>query len=242
VTGWPRRRFWAEPRAAPGAGGWEVRLDGRPVRTPARAVMSLPTQALAEAVAAEWAAQGETVDPRTMPLTRAANAAIDRVAREMQAVADALAAYAQTDLICHRAASPAGLAAAQAAAWDPYLAWAEAELGSPLAVTAGVIAVPQPEPSLMRLRAEVGRFDPFALTALHELVTLTGSLILGLAAARGRAPGPEIWAASRVDEDWQERLWGRDAEAAEAARLRREAFLSALRFHRLSRPEARDPD
>ncbi len=235
MTGWHRRRFWAEARAEPVPGGWEVRLDGRPLSTPARVRMALPTAALAEAVAAEWQAQGETLDPRTMPLTRAANAALDRVARAMAEVADALAAYAETDLLCHRAEAPAGLAAAQAAAWDPFLDWAAAELGAPLRVTAGVIAVTQPAASLARLRAEVGRLDPFALTAFHDLVSISGSLILGLAALRGRATGSEIWTASRVDEDWQERLWGRDAEAAEAAEARRDALLTALRFHDLSR-------
>jgi chaperone required for assembly of F1-ATPase len=235
MSGWASKRFWTRAEATPAEQGWEVRLDGRSVRTPARAPLVLPALPLAEAIAEEWDAQTDLVDPASMPMTRAANSAIDKVTPQRAAVAAMLADYAGTDMLCYRADSPAELAAQQAAAWDPFLDWAADRFGARLVVTVGVVPVAQPPEALERLAAEVDRLDPFALTAFHDLVALSGSLVLGLAAISGRASGEELWDVSRIDEDWQARLWGVDDEAAEAAARRRADFLNALRFHALSR-------
>jgi len=230
LTGWAPKRFWKAATAEAAPGGWEVRLDGRPLRTPAKAPLMLPTAALARAIAAEWNAQGATVDPAAMPLTRAANSAIDKVTPGREEVVAMLAAYGETDLLCHRAEAPEGLVRRQAEAWDPLLAWAAEALSAPLIPTVGVIGVPQPPESLARLRAAVDALDPYELTAFHDLVALSGSLVLALAALRGQAPAEALWQASRVDEGWQEELWGADEEAARAAELKRRDFLQAMRF------------
>lgn len=239
MTEWALKRFWTEAHAEPGEGGWAVLLDGRPVHTPARAPLLLPTEALAEAVAAEWQAQEGEVQPGLMPFTRAANSALDKVVPQAGAVADMLIEYGDTDLLCYRAETPEELAAAQAEAWDPLLDWARSALGAPLVATAGVIHVDQPERARAGLRAAVAGQDAFALTALHDLVTLSGSLVIGLAAQKGVLPAEELWTRSRVDEHWQERQWGRDAEAARMEEARRADFLVASEFHALSRRPAR---
>lgn len=235
---WKLKRFWKTAEAVPVEGGWEIRLDGRPVRTPAKARLVLPSRALAEAVAAEWADQQGEVDPLSMPMTRSANAAIDKVVPQRAEVAALIAAYGETDLCCYRAEVPEGLVARQVAAWDPMLDWAGSAFGAPLAVTVGVLPVTQPEASLEALQDRVAAEDAFALAALHDLVALTGSLVLGLAAAEGVLPGEEIWRRSRIDETWQEEQWGIDDEAADVAARKFGDFLHALAFYRLSRPFA----
>lgn len=236
--GWTAKRFWKTAEVAPAeGGGFAVLLDGRPVRTPAKAPLVLPTRAAAEAVAAEWAAQEAVVDPRSMPVTRAANSAIDTVRPHHAAVIGTVAAYGASDLICYRAEAPEALVARQAAAWDPLLDWAEDVLGVRLVVTSGIVHAAQPPESLARLGATVASFDPFALAALHDLVALSGSLIIGLATAIGAAEPEMLWDLSRIDEDWQAEAWGVDAEAAEAAALKRAEFLQALRFLHLLRAE-----
>ena len=234
MTEWAAKRFWRGVSVAPEEGAHAVRLDGRPLRTPGRAPLRLPTPALAEAVAEEWRAVGDLVDPRAMPFTRAANAAIDKVAPEREAVVAELAGFGASDLLCYRAEGPEALAARQAEAWDPLLDWAARAHGARLAVTRGVMPTPQDPGALDRLAAPLTAADAFALTALSDLVALTGSLVIGLAAASGEWDPGELWARSRIDEDWQEALWGRDEEAAEAAALRRRDFLGAERLHALA--------
>ncbi len=229
------KRFWKEVRVEPEAGGWALHLDHRPVRTPAGASCLLPTRALAEAVAEEWTAQGEEVDPRVMPLTRSANSAIDRVMPDPAAVADGIAAYGGTDLVCYRAPHPEGLKRHEAEAWDPLVEWAAAALGAPLLLAEGVIHIRQPARSLERLSEVVHGHGPWELTALHELVTLSGSLVIGLAVSHGRLDPAAAWAASRVDEDWNIEEWGEDAEAAAAAARRRRDFAEAARLLTLVR-------
>lgn len=224
------RRFWKAVEVAKEADGWSVTLDGRPLRTPAKAPFLVPTEALARRVAAEWAAQGERVDPASMPFTRSANSAIDRVAPAHAEVASIVAAYAETDLLCYRATHPAELARRQAEAWDPLLDWAASALGTPLKATVGIVPVAQPSASLAALAEEVRRHDPFALAALHDLVALSGSLILGLAVAKGRLSPDRAWELSRLDEDWQEAQWGTDEDAAAVAAARRRDFLHAAAF------------
>lgn len=230
---WAARRFWTAATAVPVDGGYTVQLDARPVRTPLKAPLVLPTIALAKAVAAEWQAQEKAVNPETMPFTRTANSAIDKVRPQFAAVADMLADYGGSDLLCYRAEGPAGLVARQAQSWDPLLDWARDDLAAPLRQATGVMHVAQPEASLAALRHQVQAMSAFQLAAFHDLVAISGSLVLALAVARGRITAEEAWTRSRVDEDWQISLWGEDEEAAEAAARKREALLQADRFYGL---------
>jgi len=232
---WKARRFWTSSALREADGGWEVTLDGRPVRTPGKLPLILPTAALAEAIAAEWDAQSDIIDPNTMPLTRAANTAVERVAPQFDAVAGMLAEYGGTDLLSYRAEGPEALVHAQAEGWDPLIDWAATALGAPLRITHGVVPVPQPEPALIKLKAEVLALDAFGLTALHDLVTLPGSLILGLAVVKDRIDADTAHALSRIDEEYQSANWGRDEEADAAAAARLEQMRNAERFWRLSR-------
>lgn len=229
----PRPGYWQTAAHVPAAGGHVLTVDGRPVQTPARAPLTVPSRALAEALVAEWHAQGEALDPAAMPLTRAANSAIDRVTPERLAVASMVAEYGGSDLLCYRADAPDELVARQQAAWDPWLAWSAADLGAPLIPVAGIMHQPQPEASLRALSTFVAELDPFHLTALHDLVVLSGSLVLGLAVLRGAAEAEAVWPLSRIDEAWQIEQWGWDQEAAETAARRETAFLDAARLIRL---------
>lgn len=230
MTEWAQRRFWEKTAVAPLDGGYTVTLDGRRVKTPAKAALVVPTEALAQEIAAEWAAQDKTVDPRTMPFTRSANAAIDKVMTQHAEVAQMIADYGDADLLCYRAASPADLVARQAAAWDPLLDWAAETMGARLETRAGVMHAPQDPGALARLRAEVATLDAFHLTALHDLVSLSGSLVIGLAALRGWRAPEALWETSRVDESWQIDQWGADEEAAEVTARKRGEFLHAHRL------------
>ena len=229
------KRFWTNVTVEPEGNGFSVRLDGRPLRTPAKAPCLMPTRSMAEAVAAEWAAQGEEVRPTTMPLTRAANTAIDRVTREFNTVADIVAAYGGSDLICYRAPHPEGLMARQAEAWDPLCDWAAGLLGARLLLAEGVMHVTQPEASLAQLAHAVRAHDAWELTALHDLVAISGSLVIGLAVSHGRLEAGQAWPISRIDEDWNIEEWGEDAEAAAQAARRKADFLNAARLLELLR-------
>lgn len=233
MSAWTARRFWTTASAVPADSGFAVHLDSRPVRTPLKAPLILPTLALAEAVAAEWQAQEGKVKPDTMPVTRTANSALDKVAPQHAAVADMLAAYGESDLLCYRAEGPEGLIQRQALAWDPLLDWAATTLSAPLLVTTGVMHVTQPPESLATLSRLVHQLDPFRLAAFHDLVAISGSLVLALAVIRGRLTASDAWTLSRTDEDWQISLWGEDEEAAEHSALKRQAFLAADRFYGL---------
>ncbi|MDO5656855.1 MAG: ATP12 family protein [Paracoccus sp. (in: a-proteobacteria)] len=232
MSEWKARRFWKEAAPEAREGGFGVTLDGRAVMTPGKQPLILPTEGLAQAIAAEWDAQAEVIRPETMPLTRAANSAIEKVAPQFSAVADMLAEYGATDLLCYRAESPAALVARQAA-WDEWLDWAADDLGARLRVTQGVIPIAQDGPALSRLRARLDGLSPFGLTALHDLVTLPGSLILGLAVIEGRLDAERAFALSRIDEDFQAEHWGLDPEAAEAAAARLTAMRDAERLWQL---------
>lgn len=232
---WAAKRFWKAAEAVPEGAGFAVHLDGRAVKTPAKAPLILPTEALARAVAAEWQAQDERIDPLSMPFTRSANSALDRVAPQHAEVAEIVAAYGESDLICYRAESPAALVARQAEAWDPLVDWARDALAAPLVMATGVMHVPQPATSIEALRARVHRQDAFALTALHDLTALSGSLVMGLAVLEGETTPEALWALSRVDEDWQATQWGEDEEAAAVAARKRGDFLHAAALFRLSR-------
>lgn len=237
MSEWKARRFWKAASVRQTAGGWEILLDDKPLRTPGKQALIVPTQALAEAIAAEWEAQADIIDPRAMPLTRAANSAIERVTPQFEAVADMLAEYGGTDLLCYRAEEPEALVRTQAEGWDPLVDWAATALSAPLAITHGVLPVAQPRAALLKLRAEVGSLDSFALTALHDLVTLPGSLILGLAVLQGRLDADQAHALARIDEEFQADRWGRDEDADAAAAGRLQAMRDAKRFWRLSRSD-----
>ena len=195
--------------------GFALLLDGRPTRTPAKAKLIVPTRALAEAMAAEWAAQGETLAPASMPLTRLANSALDGVAKAMGPTMAEIASYAGADLVCYRALEPEALAERQAAAFDPVLAFAQDALGARFVLAGGIIHVPQPDASLAAVRAAVEAYaNPFALTALHGLTSLSGSVLIALAVAQRAMTAQDAWRAAHVDEDFQIEKWGADEEAS----------------------------
>jgi chaperone required for assembly of F1-ATPase len=230
------RRFWTEVTVEEDRGGFGLRLDDRPLRTPERLPLRVPSRPLAEAIAIEWRAVEAELRPEALPFTRAANVAIDRVAKNPAPVIDMIAGYGETDLLCYRAAHPLALRARQAAAWDPMLDWAATALGAPLRVADGIIPVAQPASSITALRVAISQEDPFSLTALHDLVTLSGSLVLGLAVRLGALEVDAAWSMSRIDEFWQSEQWGADEEAEAAAALRRKDFLRAAELLDLLAP------
>lgn len=232
MSGWAAKRFWTEAKPVSLERGFSVQLDGRPVKTPAKAALIVPTLGLAEQIAAEWDAQEKTVDPTTMPFTRSANAAIDKVMIQHAEVADMIADYGDSDLLCYRADSPRELCERQAMAWDPFLEWADKALNARLLPRAGVIHQPQDPRSIENLRRSVHAFDAFELTAIHDLVGLSGSLILGLATARGHESPEAVWEISRIDERWQAEQWGDDDEALEVEERKKTEFLHAANFFR----------
>ena len=224
------KRFWKDVTVGEEDGGWGVRLDSRPLRTPARAPLVVPTEALAQAVADEWRSIDGEVDPRAMPLTGLANAAIDRVAPERQAFASGLGRYAEADLACYRSEWPPELVQRQEQGWDPLLAWARRRYDIDLATTSALVHFPQPPATVDRLVHEVTALDPFRLAGLSSLVTIGGSLIAGLAVLEKAMPAEEAWAAVSVDDRWQLEQWGSDTEAEKALENRRRDFLAAARF------------
>ncbi|MGH6784394.1 MAG: ATP12 family chaperone protein [Sphingomicrobium sp.] len=224
------KRFWKSASAVEADGGFAIELDGRRVKTPARAELIVPTRGLANAIAAEWNECGETVDPRAMPLTGLANAVIDRVAPDKQQFADGIARYAETDLICYRAEGPDTLVARQAESWDALLGWARRRYDVDFACQRGVMHVAQPEETIRKLGHAVAVLDVFYLAGLSPLVTIGGSLVAGLAVLEKMMPATEAWEAVSLDDRWQMEQWGVDAEAEAALDLRRQDFLVAARF------------
>jgi chaperone required for assembly of F1-ATPase len=216
-----RKRFYREAGITDAEGGFAVTLDGKPIRTPSRRQVVIPSRALAEAVAAEWAAQGETIDPVTMPLTRIANSVVEGVVDRVDDVSDDLAKYFESDLLFYRAGHPEGLVAREAAHWDPVLYWAADALGAHFILSEGIMHVKQPDEAVRAARAALPG-DAWSVAALHMVTTLTGSALLALALAHGARDAAEVWAAAHVDEDWNIEQWGVDEEAAarRAARFR----------------------
>ncbi len=224
------KRFFKAASVGEVEGGFALLLDGRRARTPAKKLLILPTRALAELIAAEWAGQGETIDPAAMPLTRLANSALDGVAAVMTATRAEIAGYAESDLLCYRPTAPEALVAAEAAAFDPVLDWAGEALGAKFLVAEGVVHVRQPEPALAAVRAALEAFEsPFALAALHVMTSLTGSVLLALAVARGSLSAEEAWRIAHVGEDFQIAKWGEDEEATARRAARWRDFEAAAR-------------
>jgi chaperone required for assembly of F1-ATPase len=224
------KRFWKDVSVEADQGGWDIRLGGRPVRTPAKVALVVPTEKLAEAIADEWRAVNVDIDPRAMPLTGLANAAIDRVEPERQAFAGGLARYAEADLACYRSEWPPELVSRQAESWDALLAWARRRYDVDFVTTSGLLHVPQPSPTLEQLGHAVAALDAFRLAGLSPLVTIGGSLIAALAVLEKAITPDEAWQAVSVDERWQLEQWGGDAEAETALENRRRDFLAAARF------------
>jgi chaperone required for assembly of F1-ATPase len=227
------RRFFKNAELRPAEGGFEILLDGRPVKTPAKNALLAPAEGLAKAIVAEWNAQGEKIDPRSMPLTGLANASIDRVAPDRAAFAAALAAYGETDLLCYRAEGPSSLVERQSEHWDSLLGWARHRYDIDFELVTGIIHRPQPEHTLDQLSKAVAAREAFALAAFSPLVTISGSLVIVLALAEGAIDLDTAWAASSLDETWQAEQWGEDAEASAVLENRRRDFAAAYRFLQL---------
>lgn len=211
-------------------GKWAIKLDGRPVRTPARAPLLVPTEALASAIAEEWRSVEGEVDPRAMPLTGLANAAIDRVAPEQRAFAGGLARYGEADLACYRSEWPPELVSRQGNSWDELLAWARRRYDVDFGTTTGILHIPQAQATIERLSHAVATLDPFRLAGLSTLVTIGGSLLAGLAVLEKAMTAEAAWDAVSVDERWQLEQWGADTDAEAALGNRRRDFLAAARF------------
>ncbi len=228
---WAAKRFWKTATVEKAGDGYQVLLDGRKLRTPVKSELIVPSREMAEAIAAEWDAQEEKIDPMTMPVTRSANAAIDKVGPMHAEVAALVSEYGGTDLLCYRAESPEGLVKRQSEAWDPLLEWAAETLSAPLKPTTGVMHVEQDAAALENLAKRVSDMDNFQLAAFHDLVGMSGSLIIGFATIHGFLPVPELWRRSRIDEDWQVEQWGEDDEATATEAGKREGFEHAARFY-----------
>ena len=224
------KRFWQEVALEEKDDQWSIRLDGRPVRTPAKALLVLPTIALGEAIAEEWRNVGEAIAPRSMPFTGLANAAIDRVTPERQAFAEGLAKYGEADLACYRAEGPRELARRQKDEWDRLLGWARRRFDVDFSTTLGLLHVAQPDATVEQLGHAVAALDPFRLAGLAPLVTIGGSLVAALAVLERTISPAEAFDAVSLEDRWQLEQWGRDAEAQASLENRRRDFLAAARF------------
>ncbi|MAI58465.1 MAG: ATPase [Rhodobacteraceae bacterium] len=230
MTQWRAKRFWSEVSLEEVAKGFSVLLDGKPVQTPAKSKLVVPTQSLADHIAAEWDAQEETIYPGSMPYTRMTNSAIDKVTLQFSEVVDHLAAYAETDHLCYRAEGPNVLVKRQADAWDPLLAWAAKMFNAPLTVATGVMFVTQPSNSLERLKERITRLSPFQLAAVHDLISISGSLVASLAVIHRKKAADEVWKLCRVDEIWQIEHWGEDKQEQAISERKMVDFLHAAHY------------
>jgi chaperone required for assembly of F1-ATPase len=224
------KRFYRDAGVTETPDAFGVALDGKPVSTPAKRPLTVPTRALAVAIAEEWRAQGETIDPRRLPLTRLASIALDLVAPRREAVVAEVAKYARTDLVCYRAEQPPELAQRQRAAWQPLIDWATLRFDAPLAVTASILPVAQPAASLKALETAVAAYDTHRLAALHLATAASGSLVVALALVEGRIDAEAAFAAAELDESYEIERWGEDAEQAKRRAGLKEDIALAARF------------
>lgn len=234
MSAWTAKRFWKDVDVVEQEGGFAIQLDGRPVKTPAKSALTVPTRAMAEAIAEEWRSVDKTVDPNVMPFTRSANSAIDKVAVQFDEVAKMLAAYGGSDLLCYRAESPEELVQRQSENWDPLLDWAQETYGARLKTTVGVMPVAQDETTLSVLTAPLFEATPYELAALHDLIAMSGSLVLALCVTQRRLTPRQAWDVSRIDEDWQIEQWGADDDAAQVVEIKKTAFLHAANFYEMA--------
>ena len=224
------KRVWKQADAVERDCGWGVELDGKPLRTPARDLLTVPTKALAEAIASEWNEVGDKIDPGTLPLTGLANAAVDRVAPDKEAFAKGVARYAEADLACYRAEGPSALVDRQTESWDALIGWGRRRFDVDFRTTRGIVHVDQPAATVDRLSHAVAALDPFRLAGLSPLVTISGSLLAALGVLEGTLMPDQAWDAVTVDDRWQLEQWGSDAEAEAAIDNRRRDFMAAARF------------
>lgn len=230
------KRFYTNASATPVADGAALHLDGKPVKTPGGRPLVVPSLALAEAMAAEWEAQGEMVIPAAMPLTQLASTALDRVGPERAHVTAELMKYAGTDLLCYRAEHPADLVERQTEGWQPLLDWAALVLDAPLVLTHGLVAIPQPEQTLTAIGHHLARQDVWRLTAIQSAAAAMGSVVLALALGEGRLDAEEAFALSQLDETYQIEQWGEDYEAADRRAALAADIAAAARLLELIRP------
>ncbi|HYH39279.1 MAG TPA: ATP12 family protein [Azospirillum sp.] len=224
------KRFYKTVSVAAVDGGWEVRLDGRSVRSPAKAPLVFRSEPLAQAVAGEWEAQGERIDAHSMPMMQLASTAVDVVVKNRAAIVESVAKYAETDLLCYRAEHPRELVDRQARQWQPILDWATLRYDAPLHVHAGLMPKPQPEDATRALRSAVDAHDDWMLSALQNATAACGSLVLGLALVERRIDAAEAFEASQVDETWQIEQWGEDAESTKRRAALRADIEASRRF------------
>src|SRR5258708_5600310 len=230
-----RKSFYTAAGVAEADGGFAVTLDGKPIRTPSGRQVVAPRRGIAEAIAAEWNAQGEMINLLTMPLTRFANSVVEAVADRADAVADDVAKYLSTDLLFYRAGHPEALVAKEAAHWDPVLFWASETLGAHFILAEGIVHVAQPETAVAAVRGAFP-YDPWSIAALHVVTTLTGSALLALALAHGVRDADQVWAAAHVDEDWNIEKWGMADEGAARRAARLVDFRAAVRILNALKP------
>jgi len=221
---WEQKVFWSDVDVKQDDAGFRVLLDGRDLKTPAKSTLQIPTKALAEGIAAEWRSLKDKVDPEALPLTKLANAAIDKIAVQSEPIIEMLAEYATTDLLCYRATSPKGLADRQEQIWQPLLDWFSDTHDVGLEVGSGVMPIRQPTQVLTDCAALLKTYSHFELAAVYDLITLSGSFVIGVATATGKIGATDAWAASRIDEDWQIAEWGEDEDAMSLAATRQSAF------------------
>lgn len=230
------KRFYKKAEYAEVEGGYVITLDGRVIKTPLKNPLTVPSRALAEALAAEWEGQATHIDPAAMPLTRLANTAIDRVAPDPARIVDEILAYAGSDLLCYRADGPDVLIERQDEVWNPVLEWAASVLDARLVTATGIVHRSQPDEAIAALRQHLSGIDAYGLTAIHNMTTLSGSALVAIAVASGQLSPDQGWNVAHVDEDWQAEQWGSDEAAEQRRAMRLVEFLSAFEILRLSRP------
>ncbi|MEM8688115.1 MAG: ATP12 family protein [Pseudomonadota bacterium] len=224
------KRFYKNVELVEDVGGYSLALDGRPVKTPLKRPLTMPTKALADRVAGEWEAQEEHINPANMLLTKLCNTALDRVGEGRARIVDEIVDYANSDLLCYRAEGPVELVARQSKQWDPVIDWAAEALGARFSPTAGIVHQHQSEVCLGAFRLFVDGLDDFTVAGFHNVMTLTGSAILAAAAKAQHLPGDQIWSLAHLDEDWQIEQWGEDAEEQSRRKGRQEEFVAMLEF------------
>ena len=234
MSEWKPKRFWKKVDVVSSEKGFCIKLDAKILKTPAKKEMLLPTNALAKKIAAEWDRQVDEIDPNAMPFTKSANAALDKVIEQFEEVSSLVSDYGDTDLLYYRADSPAELQMRQNSSWDPIIEWAEKTFEVKINCGTGILYIPQDKGMLYKLSQEISELSSFQLTALYDLVSITGSLILGLATINGRLSAEEAFNLSRIDELWQIEQWGVDEEAQAVSALKCEAIVHAQEFYLLS--------
>ena len=234
MSEWKQKRFWNNVHVVLSEAGYFIKLDDKILKTPAKKQMMLPTKALAKKVASEWDEQVEEIDPNTMPFTKSANAALDKVSEQFEEVSSLIGEYGDTDLLCYRADSPSELQKRQKIGWGPIVKWAENTFKVQINCGTGIVYIPQNEKLFLETRKKINNLSIFELTAFYDMVSITGSLILGLAIINGRLSAEEAYQLSRIDEQWQLEQWGEDEEAQVASNLKNKAILHSEEFFALS--------